>query len=190
MARSARAERVLTSLTGVLAVLAGAAAIVVGLGWLGEFRAQRSVLDPVVMDWVAENPQWTKAAGIALGVLLLVVGLMWTVRSLRPEHQPDMLLDTTVDGRLKVTAGAVTEAIRADAEAVNGVSRAKARLVGTTEEPALRLYLWLAAGTDIRRVWQDLDGDVLSRARTALGVPALPTAVRMELDTTKSTRVR
>ncbi|SDM73422.1 hypothetical protein [Allokutzneria albata] len=190
IARSARTERVLTSLLGLVAVAAGGAAIAVGLGWLGAFRAQRPVLDPLLADWISTNPQWTKLIGIALGLLLLLGGLMWTVRALRPEHQPDVLLDNSPAGRLEVTSGAVTAAVSADAEALAGVSRAKARLVGTAEEPALRLYLWLAEGTDVRRIWQTLDADVLSRARSALGVQRLPTAVRLELDSAKPTRVR
>ncbi|GAA4037125.1 hypothetical protein GCM10022247_73680 [Allokutzneria multivorans] len=189
IARSARAERVLTSLFGLLAVAAGALAIVVGLGWLGTFRSQRSVFDPLLAEWIAANPQWTKLIGIGLGIVLLVVGLLWTVRSLRPERQPDMLLSSSAAGRLKVTSGAVTDAVSADAESLAGVSRAKARLVGSAEEPALRLYLWLADGTDIRRIWQTLDTDVLARARSALGVDHLPTAIRLELDTSKPSRV-
>jgi hypothetical protein len=63
------------------------------------------------------------------------------------------------------------------------VRRARARLVGTDEAPALRITLWLADDADIRAVLARLHDEVLAVARTSLGISALPTAVRLELDT-------
>ncbi|MEU4668483.1 hypothetical protein AB0F91_11015 [Amycolatopsis sp. NPDC023774] len=47
-----------------------------------------------------------------------------------------------------MTAGAV----QADAEAIAGVTQARARAVGTSTEPALRVTLWLSEDTDVRRI--------------------------------------
>ncbi|MBP2473432.1 hypothetical protein JOF53_002304 [Crossiella equi] len=183
--RSARPERLLTGLTGLLALLLGAGALVLGMGWFGQDRQFRPVLDPMIRDWLLAHRPWVLGVGIAVGVLALVLGLRWVVRSLAPETRPDLRLAHD----LRVSGSALADAVRADAEAVEGVSRVRARLVGSPDAPALRLYLWLAEGTDVRAVWQRLDG-VLSRAREALGVAELPTAVRLELDTAKATRVR
>ncbi|GAA2780923.1 Asp23/Gls24 family envelope stress response protein [Crossiella cryophila] len=190
VARSARAERVLTGGAGVLAILLGAGALVLGLGWLGTGRAARPVLDPMIRDWLLANRPWVLGAGIALGVLVFVLGLRWVVRSLRPESRPDLRIDGAGPGRVTITAAAFAEAVRTDAARVTGVSRAQARLVGSTERPALRVQLWLAEGTDVRAVWQQLDETVLGRARESLGVDALPTAVRLELDSARRRRVR
>ncbi|QRP43872.1 hypothetical protein [Amycolatopsis sp. FDAARGOS 1241] len=78
----------------------------------------------------------------------------------------------------------------ADAENIDGVTRARARAVGTPAEPALRVTRWLSEGTDVRRLWAHLDAFVLTRAREALGLDALPTSVRLELDTVGPARVR
>lgn len=121
-----------------------------------------------------------------LGVLLLWLGLWWFFRSLRPEGRPDLELADD----LVVTSSAISEAVRADAETVDGVGRARVRAVGDKEHPALRITLWLVEGTDLKRVWEQLDHTVLARARESLGVDVLPTAVRIELDTTAPQRVR
>ncbi|WP_037357575.1 hypothetical protein [Amycolatopsis orientalis] len=188
--RSYGAERTLTSVVGVLGVLAGAGALVVGMGWLGQFRGHRPVLDPIAVGWLGDHALYARIGAVVLGVLLLVFGLWWFFRSLRPERRPDLKLDETIGEELTVTAGALAGAVQTDAESVEGVTRARVRSVGTVAEPALRITLWLAEGTEVRRVWEDLDAYVLTRARESLGVEALPTAVRLELDTTGPARVR
>ncbi|MBK1783375.1 alkaline shock response membrane anchor protein AmaP [Prauserella cavernicola] len=191
IARSYGAERSLTFVTGLVALLAGAAVLVLGFGWLGTFRAQRPVLDPEVVDWIhAQQPVMLRVAAIVLGLVLLVFGLWLAVRSLRPEHKPDMALDRTQGHGLTVTAAALAGAVQSDAEAVDGVTRARVRSVGDDEDPALRLHVWLREGTDLRRVWQDLDTHVLARARTALGVEKLPVAMQIELGSSERKRVR
>ncbi|MGH3999054.1 MAG: alkaline shock response membrane anchor protein AmaP, partial [Pseudonocardiaceae bacterium] len=86
-------------------------------------------------------------------------------------------------------ASAIADALRADTETVTGVNRARARMVGTTAAPAVRLELWLEDGADVRNVYHDLDAQVLTRARDSLGVQSLPTAIRIELDTVAPARV-
>jgi hypothetical protein len=114
--------------------------------------------------------------------VLFLVGIWWTLRSLRPEPRPDVSLSELPGERLTVEHSAICDAVRHDAETITGVSRARVRLVGTPIRPALRIALTLVEGTDVRDVWADLDGRVLARAREAFAVSALPTAVRLELD--------
>ncbi|MFI6025211.1 alkaline shock response membrane anchor protein AmaP [Amycolatopsis magusensis] len=190
LARSYGAERTLTSLVGVLALAAGVLALVVGQGWLGTFRALRPVLDPMAVDWLGREPVVAKTAAIVAGVLLLIFGLWWFFRSLRPEGRPDLELDRAPGQELTVTAAAISAAIRADAEAVDGVSRARVRAVGDPSSPALRMEISLREGADLKTVWQVIDTQVLTRARESLGVDTLPTAVRIDLDADPRSRVR
>ncbi|MEC3981546.1 alkaline shock response membrane anchor protein AmaP, partial [Amycolatopsis sp. H20-H5] len=177
-------------LVGLLALLAGAGALVVGAGWLGEYRAQRAVLDPMAADWLGAHATPSRIGAIVAGVVLLVLGLWWFGRSVRQEGRPDLALEREPGDELIVTAAAISGAVRADAELIDGVSRARARSVGTGEHPALRLELWLREGADLKKVWAELDTFVLARARDSLGVEVLPTAVRVELDTGTKQRVR
>lgn len=188
-ARAAGAQRTLVGLLGLLGLAAGTAVLVVGSGRLGVHRAGRPVLDPIAMDVLRADQTLTRGVAIAVGVILLVLGLIWAVRALKPERRPDLLLDSSPDSRLEVSASAIADALRADAETIVGVSRARARMVGTAATPVLRLNLWLEDGTDVRDVYHDLDTQVLARARDSLGVESLPTAIRIELDAAAAARV-
>ena len=177
MNRSNRTERVMAAVLGALALLIGCAAVV-----LHRFGVDRPVLDPVALDWARRHLLPVRLGLIALGLLTVVLGLRWAWRAVRPERHPDLLLDDVV-----VTAKALAAAVRADAEQVPGVDGAKVTVV---DGPALRLRLALGHGADVDRVWRELDGRVLSRARTALGVEVLPTAVRLDLAKRERERVR
>lgn len=189
---SAARDRALTTLLGLVLLALGVLVVLLGTGVFGVFRAQRPVVDPIVAVWTASHVPLTRLLLVVGGLVLLVLGLVWAVRALRPEPRPDVLLDDTPGTRLRVRHTAVCEAVRADAETVPGVARARARMVGEEARPALRLALWLEEGTDVRDVWAEVDGRVLARARRAFEVSALPAAVRIELeaDAVQSPRVR
>jgi hypothetical protein len=187
--RPAGAQRTLVGLLGLLGLAAGAAALVVGAGLLGTNRANRPILDPIALDTLRAHPTLTRVVAIAAGVILLILGLLWTARALKPERRPNLLLDPSPDRHLEVNASAIANALRADTETITGVNRAHARMVGTTATPALRLNLWLEDGADVRNVYHDLNTRVLTRARDSLGVETLPTAIRIELDATTPARV-
>lgn len=182
-------ERALTIVVGLIALVAGVAALLVGSGALGRFRAQRPVLDPLAVQWWRSYPQSAMAIVIVLGIVLFVLGVWWVVRSLRPEPRPDMRLERSPSGSLTITASALTDAIRKDAESVNGVRRARVRMAGSAQRPALRLTLALHEGTNVRLVWEELDDKVLSRARQALEADTVPTAIRLQLDRAPKQRV-
>lgn len=188
LARSYRAERVFLTVVGLLALLAGSAALVVGLGWLGRLRAQVPVADPMVLDWLGDHHLWAQIGAVLLGLLLLVLGLVFVIRSLRPEAHPDLELDHTATSGFRVTASALAHAVQADVEQLDGVSRARARVVGDRRHPALRLNLWLREDSDVKSVWHELES-VLDRTKGCLGVTSLPTAVRIELDAAQRQRV-
>ncbi|MGH3921136.1 MAG: alkaline shock response membrane anchor protein AmaP [Pseudonocardiaceae bacterium] len=188
-ARAAGAQRTLIGLIGLLSLAAGAAALVVGFSLLGAARAARPVLDPVALDTLSTHQILARGVAIAAGVVLLVLGLLWAARAVKPERRPNLLLDPSSDSRLEVSASAIADALRADAETVAGVNRARARMVGTTATPVLRLDLWLEDGTDVRDVYRNLDTGVLTRARDSLGVEFLTTTVRIELDAAAPARV-
>lgn len=190
LSRSYRAERVLVFLIGLLLLAGGAFVVVVGQGWLGRFRAERPLLDPLAVDLLRAQPVISTIVAVVLGLLLIGIGLKFFLRTLRPERHPNMVLENGTAHRLTINSSALANAVGADCAAVDGVSRARAQLVGNTANPALRLHVWLREGSDLRAVWQEIESTVLSRARDSLGVSTLPTAVRVELDAAQRQRVR
>jgi hypothetical protein len=189
VARSVRTDRSTIAVIGVLAAAGGAAVLVVGAGWLGRARATRPLADPIALEALRDHRLPAQLAALLAATLLVVFGLWWLIRTVRPLAHPDLVLEDTGDG-LVVTANAIAEAIRADAESVSGVAEARARVVRVAHTPALRLRLRLRHGADVRAVWSDLDKRVLARARESLGVTAIPTAIRLELGSAQRQRVR
>jgi len=181
-------ERSLVWVLGLVLLVLGAAGLVVGSGALGANRAQRPVLDPLAVGWLQQNAAIAVAGAIVLGVVLFALGLWWLGHALSTEPRPNLKLETGPD--LVLTSSALTSAVRADAETVTGVNRARVRTAGSADRPNLRLTLSLDEGTDVRHVWEELDDKVLSRARQALQVDALPTAVRLKLDRAPRQRVQ
>lgn len=182
VARSTAGDRTLVILAGLVLLAVGVLVVLLGAGVFGVYRAQRPLIDPEISSWIADNAVLARWIAIVGGIVLLVVGLIWAVRSLRPEPRPDVLLSGVPGQRLTVEHSAIADAVRGDAEAIDGVSRARVRLVGDQLRPALRMTLWLVEDADVRDVWAEVDGRVLARARQAFAVDALPTAVRIELD--------
>lgn len=178
MTRSNRTERTMAFLLGSTVLLLGGGAVALHL-----LRVDRPLLDPVALGWARQHLLPVRVGLIALGLLAVLLGLRWAWRAVRPERHPDLRLEPD----LVLTAKALAAAVRADAEQVDGVAGAKVSVVGT---PALRLRLTLRHGADLRLVWQELDGRVLSRARHALGVEVLPTSIRLDLATRPRQRVR
>ncbi|MGH3980594.1 MAG: alkaline shock response membrane anchor protein AmaP, partial [Pseudonocardiaceae bacterium] len=108
--RSAGTDRTVTTLLGLLALAGGAAMLLVGSGVLGTGRAGRPLVDPLAVDWVTANRPLALGIAIGTGLLLLVLGLTWALRSVRPERKPDVVLDRSPVTGLTVTSGALADA--------------------------------------------------------------------------------
>jgi hypothetical protein len=182
VARSAVGDRSLAVLIGLVLLATGTLVALLSYGVFGTGRAHRPLLDPVVVDALRSQQLVARIVAIAAGVLLLVLGLVWAARSLRPERRPDLVLDADQDTAIVVSSAAAAEAVAAQAGGLPGVGRARARMVGAEDAPALRITLWLADDADVRAVLDRLDDQVLACARSSLGLAALPAAVRLELD--------
>ena len=182
VARSAAGDRWLVVLIGLVLLAAGVGVTLLSYGVFGTARAGRPLLDPIIVDTVAAEPVLWRAIAIAGGIVLAVLGLAWVARAVRPEPRPDVVLDGGPDTTILVSSGAAADAVAAQAGTLAGVGRARARLVGSTAAPALRVTLWLTDDADVRAVLRRLDEEVLATARSALDLPALPVAVRLEVE--------
>jgi len=103
VARSTASDRTLVLLSGLVLLAVGVLVVLLGRGAFGVNRAQRPLIDPQISAWVAANPTSARWIAIGVGVVLLIVGLTWAVRSLRPEPRPDVLLSDVPGQRLTVT---------------------------------------------------------------------------------------
>ncbi|TCK24913.1 alkaline shock response membrane anchor protein AmaP [Pseudonocardia endophytica] len=190
VARSAGGSRWGITLLGLVLLAAGVLTVLLGLGVFGTNRPQRPLLDPMVTEFLGANQTAARVVAIVAGVLLLVLGLVWAVRSLRPERRPDLVLDGGPGTDIRVSASAAADAVAGGASELPGVTRARARMVGSATAPAVRATVWIDDDADVADICRRLDGEVLVQVRDALGLAALPVAVRLELDASgKQSRV-
>ncbi|SHK62014.1 hypothetical protein SAMN05443637_10926 [Pseudonocardia thermophila] len=182
VARSYVGDRVVAVVVGLLLIAAGVAVVLLSNGVFGVGRAARPVLDPMIVDWMTANPMAARLIAIASGIVLTVLGLVWAARAVRPEPHPDLPVEAGGDTEIVVLASAIGDAVAEQALGLPGVGKARARVVGTTRAPALRVTLWLADDSHVADVLEALQTRVLAPAKEALGLPALPVAVRLELD--------
>jgi len=190
VARSAGGSRWGITLLGLVLLAAGVLTVLLTLGVFGANRPQRPLLDPVVTAVLGANPLVSRLVAIAVGLLLLVLGLVWAVRSLRPERKPDLVLDGGPGTDIRVSASAAADAVADGAAGLPGVARARARMVGSASAPAVRATVWIDDEADVADICRRLDGEVLVQVRDALGLSALPVAVRLELDASSGERAR
>ncbi|MCW0211968.1 MAG: alkaline shock response membrane anchor protein AmaP [Pseudonocardia sp.] len=186
VARSAAGDRWVAGLIGLILLLAGLGTALLAYGVFGDFRSSRPVLDPMIVDALRAQPLLWRIVALAVGVVLVVVGLVWAARSLRPEKRPDLVLDAGTDTAIVVGSGAAADAVADHAASLAGVGKARARMVGTASAPALRLTVWITDDADVAALCRKLETDVVAEARDTLGFEHLPVAVRLELDTAAS----
>jgi hypothetical protein len=186
LSRSLALERAGLAVVGALLLIGGLAAVVAGAGWAGRARATRPLIDPIATGWLLQHALAARLLAMGLAAVLIAAGIGLAVRATRTEPHPDL----RIGDDLTITAAALADAVRRDAEQVDGVVGARARMVGTRGRHGLRLVLSLRDGADLREVWEAVDGQVLGRARDALGVAELPTAVHFELASAPRRRVR
>ncbi len=185
--RSVGGDRWSITLLGLVLLAAGVLVALLAYGVFGAARAGRPLLDPMILDLLRAQQLPSRVIAIVVGVLLVLLGLVWVARSLRPERRPDLVLDGGTGTSIVVNSSAAAAAVAAQAAGLPGVGRARARLVGTESAPALRVTLWLTDDAEVQEVLRRLDEQVLATARSSLGLAAIPVAVRLELDRTQST---
>lgn len=182
VARSAGGDRWTTVILGLALLAVGVLVALLSYGVFGTARAGRPLLDPMIVDALRAQPLLSRVLAIVAGVALVVLGLTWAARSVRPEPRPDLALAGGPDTTIVISSAAAADAVAVQAGDLPGVGRARARLVGPDASPALRLTLWLADDADVRTVLHRLDEQVLATARSSLGLAVLPVAVRLELE--------
>ncbi|MFD3779244.1 alkaline shock response membrane anchor protein AmaP [Streptomyces sp. NPDC058612] len=129
---------------------------------------------------------WAVAAGLGLCVVL---ALWWLLAQLRRWRLRAVAVDTG-DGAFALLRGrALEEAVAAEAGALDGVAGCRVALRGRRGSPALRVALELEPHAVPADALAALAGPVLTHARNAAGLPALPAEARLKVTSHRARRV-
>lgn len=189
MGTTARLDRFLLLLAGVLVTAVGTLALLVGFGVFGEVVRSKPLFDNDVSRFVGDNGSWLWPVIAVAGLLLGYLALRWLVGQLRPTSVRDLHLEPRSSaGRTELVSAAVTDAVTEEIAGYRGVSAARARLTGDELDPELRLRVQLDARADVAALRTRIETEAVTRVRQALDKPQMP--VRLDLVVTDRNAAR
>jgi hypothetical protein len=169
-------NRTLLGLLGLLLLAAGGLGLAVSFGAFGDVGAP--VLPQGVRDYANDQP-WFWWAVAAACLVLALLGLRWLLAQLSTDRVGRLDLTTDDrDGLTTVHAGALTDAVEAEVEALRGVAGASAHLLDRGGR-RLTLSVDLAEYADIAEIRQTLEDRVVGHARQAIDDPNLPVDIEL-----------
>ncbi|MGW4703788.1 alkaline shock response membrane anchor protein AmaP [Streptomyces sp. NPDC004285] len=188
-----RVNRVLLGLAGLVLVLGGGAVLAAATGlsvpswWPWSGPSDVLLTTAQRQRWRNEGWWWPVVIA-ALGIVVLLA-LWWLIAQFRRARLAEVLVDTG-DGEAAVLRGRALEgALEADAAAQDGVARAKVSLTGRRGAPRTRIALLLEPHASPGDALTALSTEALAHARTATGLPALPTEARLRAVKHRARRV-
>lgn len=189
MGSTARLDRSLLVLLGLLLTAAGVLGLLVGFGVFGSRLRGRAILDNAVGRFFGNNGAWLWPV-IALVVLLLgYLALRWLIAQLRPTGVGDLQLDPrSSTGHTDLVGAALIDAVVGEVQSYRGVAAASGRLTGHELDPELRLRVQLDSRADVATLRRRIETGAIAHARQALDNPQLP--VRLDLVVTDKPAAR
>lgn len=174
-------NRLCALLFALLLVAASVLGLLAAFGGFGDRTAQDPPVSSAVTDFVGRN-EWAWYALGGLGLLLVVLGLLWLRGQLHTEAV--RTLDLERDDRQGATVlhtGALAHAVENDVQAIRGVRKASASMLGVDRRTRLRLVVDLDERADLALVRQRIEDDAVRNLRRALETENFPVEVRLEL---------
>ncbi|AQT71887.1 MULTISPECIES: alkaline shock response membrane anchor protein AmaP [Streptomyces] len=177
----------------ILLAVAGAVLLAAGVVLLTAARPLKGRAEPLLS---AEDRRrylhadgwgwWVLVAALALCLLL---ALWWLLSQLRRSRLREVAVDTG-DGAFAVLRGrALSDAVAAEAGALDGVAGCRVVLRGRRGAPALRVAVELEPHAVPADALAGLAGPVLTHARTSAGLPDLPAEARFKVASHRAQRV-
>ena len=160
-------NRVWLALTGLSLLIAGAMAVAGGLGAFGREHAGRPLLTAVMSRWVSAHRWfWPSVAMAACAVALLGAG--WLTAQVRCRTLRRLAMGDPGSGATRMAAQVATRAITTDVTCYPGVRRARARLLGSTRRPWIRVHVTCDDVADLVELERRIRDDAMVRLRTTL----------------------
>ncbi|UYQ65964.1 alkaline shock response membrane anchor protein AmaP [Streptomyces peucetius] len=129
------------------------------------------------LRWRAGGWWWPTVITVLAALLVLLLWWLWTL--LRKDRLHQVLVDSQDGTAARLDGHALEDVIEEDAQALDGVARARVRLRGRRTAPVARMRLWLEPHAEPERILDRLDRDTLARARDSLGLDRLPAEVSL-----------
>ena len=168
------ANRLLWTVIGFLLLAVGAYGIVAHFGRIPGLPADTALLSPRLLELWRSGEPWIGYVVVAVGVLLVLVGLWLFGRQFRRRGAPSIpdlrLRERSAGGGTTVVrAGGLVRALERDLARATGVTGADAVLTGQAPRPDAWLRLDLAPEGSVDRLREHVNG-CLERFETTSGM--------------------
>jgi hypothetical protein len=186
-----RTNRLMLVLLALLLMAAGLDAGAASLGLFGSFTQHSKLTINPTGRYFGSQGAWLWPAIAVAAAIIVLLSLRWLVALL---FSTDRSGDLPVRpggpaGRTKLAAGALTEAVTEEIESYRGVDSARARLIGSPDNPQLVVTTTLEETADLAALRQRIETGALTHARSALDNPSLPVRLNLTVTTRRATRV-
>ncbi|MGO9505354.1 MAG: hypothetical protein ACLPUO_28130 [Streptosporangiaceae bacterium] len=180
-----RTNRVVLALFGLLVLLAGAAGLIASTGGFGAAFARRALFANRVGTYVGGHGIWLWPVAAAVCLLIALAALRWILALLiSTDRAGTLTIPAAADrGTTVLQPAALTGAVTREIEGYHGVAGARARLVGDPADPELVVSVTARPAADLAALHRRLEAEALAHARQALGKPALP--IQLDLDVSR-----
>ena len=189
MGTTARLDRFLLLLVGLLLTAGGVLALLTGAGVFGEPLQDKPVFDNEGSRFVGDNGHWLWPVIALVGLFLGYLALKWLLGQLRPTTVRDLELEPrSGTGHTDLVSAAVTDAVTEEISGYRGVSSASARMTGDELDPELRLRVQLDSRADVAALRDRIETEAVAHVRQAVDNPGMP--VRLDLVVTDKPAAR
>lgn len=182
-------NRVLLTIVGIVLLLGGLATLLLGLGAFGGYRSDLPVIDDRTREVVDGGRPWLWPVIGGVCVIAAILLIWWLVAQLATRRLPRIDVERTPAGTTRLVTGALASAVAAAAMELDGVARARGRVLSRRSGHELELTVWLEPPYDVPSALRELQDRVVADARTAVGDPHLAVRVHIEADLVTPARV-
>ena len=131
---------------------------------------------------------WWPLVFAVLGLLLALL-LWWLLAQFRRYRIAEILVDSGDGAGAMLRGRALENAIAAETDSLEGISRTQVRLMGRRTQPRARLAMLLEARALPARSLARVSGEALLNARKSAGLDRLPAEVRLRAVRHRARRV-
>ena len=164
-----RTNRVMLTLSGLLLIAAGGAAMAASTGVFGAPFSRRALLANRASAYFGHHGGWLWPA-IAVACLRWMLALLTS-----SDRAGDIIVGASTDeGTTILRPAALIDALTREVSAYHGVDSARGRVIGDGRDPELVLTVITAPAADLRALHHRIEAEAFAHARQATGDPSLP----------------
>jgi hypothetical protein len=192
-----RANRVLLTGIGLIALIIGAAGLVAGFGGFGDHFRHEQVTANGFSRYFADHGNWLWPVIAGVAVVIGLLALVWVLRILfSTDRTGDVRINRTAEnreqtkGRTSLQTSALTSTVCSQIESYHGVIGTNARVIGDPGRPNLVVMASISRQSDLPELVRRIDSETFADVRHALGDDQLPIELNLNVLDRPAARTR